>query len=148
MEDSELQPDTEIPAGDDGGVEEPPLPSWPEGTILVMVDGQTRPATEAELAEIAEQQQPAPPVKRPSISKLAFLRLLVGVLEEPLGLALLQPTTRFGLIFMAAGQVDYADLFVCVDGDPEEPGYVAQLIAAELVSQAQGAALESAWPTT
>jgi hypothetical protein len=145
--------DTQAPgelqnATPDASENDPEIFTFPEGAITVLENGIPRLATPDEEAEILARQQPAPPVKLPNISKLAFLELLVAALGEHRALALLQPTTRFGLIFLAASQVDYDDLFIGIDGDPEQACYTAQLLAAEVVTQAEIEALEESWPTT
>lgn len=121
--------------------------SWPEGTVLVMVDGVTRPATAEELADIEARQQPAPPVKLPSIAPTVFARLLGAAVGLEMAAGLLQQPMMF-LAYTGATKIDYDDIFVCVDGDPQVPGYALQMLAAGAVTQAQIDALESAWPTT
>lgn len=134
-------------AGNGTAGDAPPAPDWPEGTILVMVDGIIRPATAEELADIEERQQPAPQVKVPSIPPTQFAKLLGSVLGLELAAGLLQQPAIF-LAYAGAGKIDYDDIFVCVDGDPSVPGYALQMAAAGAVTPEQVAALESAWPTT
>lgn len=88
IDEHQLPQDQEPPVESES--DEPPPPSWPEGTILVMVDGQTRPATEAELAEIAEQQPASAGNPVPSfITARQFLIQLAvsGIITEAEALA-------------------------------------------------------------
>ena len=116
-------------------------------TVMVMVDGVTRPATDEELAAIEERQQPAPPVKLASVPPTTFARLLGGVLGLERAAAVLQKPLMF-LAYAGATKIDYDDVFIGIDGDPEQPCYAAQLLADEVVTQVEVGALEASWPTT
>jgi len=98
---------------------------------------------------------PAAPTKKIKIPKLQFLTLLSNTVGEIKTLGLLQPADlgaaspaqrKFILIYQAAEQIDYRDLFENVDGNPDVPGYAYQFASAGFVTIEEVEALEAAWP--
>ncbi|KPF84458.1 hypothetical protein IP70_15615 [alpha proteobacterium AAP38] len=91
---------------------------------------------------------PPVPVPLPSLKKMVFLSLLVSALGEggqARAIAILSNGPLL-LVFAGAEKIDYLDVFVGIDGDPAQPSYTAQLLAAEAVTEAEVAALLAAWP--
>lgn len=93
----------------------------------------------------------APPLPEPqksaTITKMQFLTLMSATIGKPRTIQLLGSPTEIAVVYAAAEKIDYDDVFVCVDGDPEQPCYSAQLLAAEAVTQAEVDTLQASWPT-
>lgn len=75
------------------------------------------------------------------MSKMAFGKLvrtaLGGYGDAILGM--------FAGVLTLADNVDWVDVFDSIDGDPDRPGYAAQLLAAEAVTEEQVGALRQGW---
>lgn len=91
--------------------------------------------------------EPSPQAKLASITKMQFLPLLVGAIGEERAITLLGSPTKFAVVYAAAEKIDYEDVFVMVDGDPQQPCYSAQLLAAGAATEEEVANLEASWPT-
>lgn len=115
----------------------PQMPEFdPREETVDLIDGAwvVRALTEEELA-----WHPLRPAA--SMPKMAFGKLVRATLgtygDSILGMFA-------GVLALASG-VDWADVFGDIDGDPAQPGYAKQLLAAEAVSAGQVEALRAGW---
>lgn len=116
----------------------PELPLFDARTETAdLLDGAwvVRALTEGELA--AHPLRPAP-----FMAKMAFGKLIITTLGSSLGGSVL---SMFGGVLTLADNVDWADVFEFIDGDLSRPGYAKQLLADEVVTPAQVAALRDGW---
>lgn len=116
----------------------PELPAFdPRAETADLLDGAwvVRALTDGELA--AHPLRPAT-----FMSKMAFGKLIMATLGSSLGGSVL---SMFGGVLALAENVDWADVFDCIDGDPARPGYAEQLLADDVVTPAQVAALRDGW---
>lgn len=118
--------------------EVPPEGAVPTGEKVMVFD--------AAAGHVTVQYLHRPLVPVPRQSKIRFLMSLHQVLGPERTLAILAPTSMFGLIYAAAAEISYDDVFIGLDGDPVAPSYAAQLLAAGLVTEAEIAALMALWP--
>lgn len=116
----------------------PGLPAFdPRAETADLVDGAwvVRALTEAERG--AHPLRPAA-----FMTKMAFGKLIIATLGSSLGGSVL---SIFGGVLALADNIDWADVFDCIDGDPARPGYAAQLLADEVVTPAHVTALRDGW---
>lgn len=115
----------------------PRLPFDPRAETVDLVDSAwvVRALTDDELA--VHPLRPAP-----FMSKMDFAALLIATLGDALGTAVIG---MYGSVLALAQDIDWIDVFDCLNGDPTKPGYAAQLVAEGAVTGDHVAALRAAW---